>query len=666
MTNNTASPQKKPTRLGLSSRRWLIGIPVCIALVTVAFQVVFFQRDNSNQDLLAGRAEFRIVQDSARLTVAETTHDAASPSSVIPSACPSSSPSAAPSMSPSASPAAAMDQMYDAQSYALYDDSSSAAKAKGLDRARLLSMESYGKYLLSDSFDSDKRYQYHHGDQFQSVEDNSIKKTMSEPVSTFSVDVDTSSYSYVRRLLKDWRLPPRDAVKVEEFINYFDYEYPQPPNREVPFEATVAVSKSPWHKGQKLLHIGIKGYGMDPSDRPYSNLVFLVDVSGSMGNIDRLPLAKEAMEMLLNTMQPEDLVSIVTYASNVNVPLPPTPVADKKHILSVLNSLSASGSTWGTGGIEKAYELAEKNFDKDAVNRIMLLTDGDFNIGLMDNYSLKTYIETKRETGIFLSVLGFGMGNYKDDFMKSLANNGNGVAAYVDSLEEAHKVMVTEASSTMFPIAKDVKVQVEFNPAKVAEYRLVGYEKRLLRREDFNNDKVDAADIGAGHAVTALYEIKPVGWEEKVGVDELRYSQPVLKEQDASTKLGQEYAFVKMRYKLPDEDESKLISKAATVEDEMDRIAEINDSSMHVAATEFKFATAVASFAQLLKGEAQMDGFSYGSVLELAEANIGDDPYGYRREFIRLVRTAKRITQESNRIVEEANRFQTSHDIVID
>jgi len=454
MTNNTASPQKKPTRLGLSSRRWLIGIPVCIALVTVAFQVVFFQRDNSNQDLLAGRAEFRIVQDSARLTAAETTHDAASPSSVIPSACPSSSPSAAPSMSPSASPAAAMDQMYDAQSYALYDDSSSAAKAKGLGRARLLSMESYGKYLLSDSFDSDKRYQYHHGDQFQSVEDNSIKKTMSEPVSTFSVDVDTSSYSYVRRLLKDWRLPPRDAVKVEEFINYFDYEYPQPPNREVPFEATVAVSKSPWHKGQKLLHIGIKGYGMDPSDRPYSNLVFLVDVSGSMGNIDRLPLAKEAMEMLLNTMQPEDLVSIVTYASNVNVPLPPTPVADKKHILSVLNSLSASGSTWGTGGIEKAYELAEKNFDKDAVNRIMLLTDGDFNIGLMDNYSLKTYIETKRETGIFLSVLGFGMGNYKDDFMKSLANNGNGVAAYVDSLEEAHKVMVTEASSTMFPIAK--------------------------------------------------------------------------------------------------------------------------------------------------------------------------------------------------------------------
>ncbi|CAB9528417.1 trypsin inhibitor heavy chain H2 [Seminavis robusta] len=495
------------------------------------------------------------------------------------------------------------------------------------------------------------------GDKFEAKQENAIKQTSKEPVSTFSVDVDTSSYSYARRHLKKWRMPPPESIKIEEFINYFDYDYPQPEDKSVPFETSVAVSDSPWNKGRKLLHIGIKGYDVDPETRPFSNIVFLVDVSGSMEFPDKLPLAKEAIEMLLSkSLLPEDLVSIVTYANNVNVPLHPTPAAQKDKILKVLSSLQAGGGTWGGGGLEKAYELAEKNFDKDAVNRIILVTDGDFNIGKMDTASLQKYVEGKRKTGIFLSVLGFGMGNYKDTTMKALANHGNGVASYIDSLEEAEKVMVTEASSTVFPIAKDVKVQVEFNPAMVAEYRLVGYEKRLLKREDFNNDKVDAGDIGSGHTVTAIYEITPAGSNDGLVFDELRYGKKVLlpesremQESDNGNNpaFDQEYAFVKMRYKLPDESESKLISKPVSVEDPMDKLVAMGGPKVQTVMQEFQFATAVASFAQLLKGSDTMNGsMDYEKVIEMAEGSMGEDPHKYRKEFINLVRTAKRISQE--------------------
>jgi Ca-activated chloride channel family protein len=474
------------------------------------------------------------------------------------------------------------------------------------------------------------------------LEEHAIKRVVEDPVSTFSVDVDTSSYSYCRRLLKDWRLPSPEVVKTEEFLNYFDYDYPLPTDNETPFEPTAMVSDSPWNKGRKLMHIGIKGYDVEPLNRPFSNIVFLVDVSGSMVSTDKLPLAKESIEMLLGALQPGDYVSIVTYASGTKVELEPTAVTEKKKILSVLNSLKAGGATFGTGGIELAYEVAEKSFDKEAVNRIMVVTDGDFNIGLTDGEALKKYIEKKRDSGIFLSLLGFGMGNYKDTTMKALANYGNGVAAYIDSIEEAHKVMITEALSNIFPIAKDVKIQVEFNPAAVMEYRLVGYEKRILKREDFNNDKVDAGDIGSGHTVTALYEITPSGAKEAAALDELRYAEKRnLEEEDSK---DQEYAFLKIRYKLPEEDTSKLITTPITHEHDEENIHKTTGANI---IGEFKFATAVASYAQLLKGSKYTGDFKYEDVLKLAETNKGEDGFGYRREFIQLVRTTKRILQEN-------------------
>lgn len=490
------------------------------------------------------------------------------------------------------------------------------------------------------------------GDTFDHFKENAVKKVSEEPVSTFSVDVNTVSYTYVRKTLQNYGFPNSDAVKVEEFINYFDYDYPTPTDSSVPFETSVAISDSPWNKGRKLMHIGIKGYDMDPTTRPYCNIVFLVDISGSMSAQNKLALAKDAIAMMLDTMQPNDLVSIVTYASNVNVPLPPTLVSNKNEILSVLRMLRASGATWGTGGIEKAYALAEENFDPDAVNRIMLVTDGDFNIGLMDRYSLQKYIAKKRETGIFLSCLGFGMGNYRDTTMQALANHGNGAAAYIDSMEEAHKVMVTEASSTIFPIAKDVKIQIEFNPTTVVEYRLVGYEKRILRREDFNNDKVDAGDIGSGHTVTAIYEITPVGSSEGLVMDELRYptKNGVPDDEKPSDLLHQEHqelAFLKMRYKLPNEDTSKLISEPVTLHQHDARNLE-NPKLLQ----EFRFATAVASFAENLKNSgdnasSSTNMMSYEDIIQLAENNIGEDKFGYRRQFINLVRVAKGIVQES-------------------
>ncbi|MCB9990770.1 MAG: VWA domain-containing protein [Rhodospirillales bacterium] len=467
-------------------------------------------------------------------------------------------------------------------------------------------------------------------DKFEDFEENTIKLVSQEPVSTFSIDVDTASYAFMRRQIENGVLPQKDAVRIEELINYFDYDYKLPENKEQPFEPTVTVVPSPWKDGNKLMHIGIKGYDIAPEEKPRSNLVFLLDVSGSMNAQDKLPLLKNSMKLLLDTMSPDDTISIVVYAGAAGTVLEPTKASEKAKIITALENLSAGGSTAGAEGIRQAYNLAESSFDKDAVNRVILATDGDFNVGITNREELKDFIERKRDTGIFLSVLGFGQGNYNDHLMQELAQNGNGTAAYIDSLSEARKVLVEEASSTLFPIAKDVKIQVEFNPATVAEYRLIGYETRHLNREDFNNDAVDAGDIGAGHTVTAIYEITPVDGPRMVDNSRYAANEPAAQKTSADTDFSSEYAFLKIRYKLPEEDTSNLITTPVTKAGEQPALQ-----------GEAAWATAVAGFGQLLKGGKYTDNLNYDDVIEWAQASKGDDPYGYRAEFINLVRLAK-------------------------
>ena len=467
-------------------------------------------------------------------------------------------------------------------------------------------------------------------DQFEKVTPNSFKQVASEPVSTFSSDVDTASYAFVRKSINNGRLPSPAQVRVEEMVNYFDYNYAVPDSRAQPFKPTVTIVDSPWHEGRKLMHVGIKGYQVEPQSLR-SNLVFLLDVSGSMNQADKLPLVKSSMNMLLDSLHPDDTVSIVTYAGHTGVVLEPTKVSQRSTIISAMNNLRAGGGTAGAAGIRLAYDMAEQNFDEGAVNRVLLATDGDFNVGITNRDELKSYIENKREKGIFLSVLGFGMGNYNDHLMQTLAQNGNGIAAYIDSLKEAQKVLVQEARSSLFPIAKDVKFQVEFNPAAVAEYRLIGYETRSLKREDFNNDKIDAGDIGAGHSVTAIYEFVPVG-SDAVTMDPLRYGT----KSDQAKPVGDanEYAFLKMRYKLPMESTSKLITEPVRKDAEYKR--DLSD---------VRFAIAVSAFAQKLQGGHYTGDYSFDDIIALAQANKGADPYGYRTEFIQMVRLAKTLSR---------------------
>jgi len=361
-------------------------------------------------------------------------------------------------------------------------------------------------------------------DRFEDFKENTVIATSENPVSTFSIDVDTASYSFVRRMLNSGQLPEKDAVRSEELINYFDYAYPVPKDRKAPFATYTSVMDSPWKAGNKLIHIGIQGYQLAASEIPQSNLVFLLDVSGSMDEPSKLPLVKQSMSLLLDTLKPDDTISIVVYAGAAGTVLEPTKVKEKTKILAALNNLQAGGSTAGAEGIALAYQLAEANFNAKGVNRIILATDGDFNVGQTGDEALQDFVERKRDKGIYLSVLGFGQGNYQDEMMQTLAQNGNGTAAYIDTLSEAQKVLVTEATSNLFPIAKDVKIQVEFNPNTVKEYRLIGYETRALNREDFSNDKVDAGEIGAGQRVTAIYEITPVGAEGGL-LEENRYQK---------------------------------------------------------------------------------------------------------------------------------------------
>jgi Ca-activated chloride channel family protein len=464
-------------------------------------------------------------------------------------------------------------------------------------------------------------------DRFAAASENPFRVAREAPVSTFSLDVDTASYSFMRASLNRNVLPPPAAVRTEELVNYFPYAYEAPASASEPFRTTVAVFPSPWVEGRKLIRIGIKGYAVQPLSRPRANLVFLIDTSGSMNAPNRLPLVKQSLALLLTQLQPADRVAIVTYAGHAGTALEPTAASERGKILGTIERLEAGGSTAGAEGIRQAYALAERNFDPDGVNRVILATDGDFNVGITSRDELKGFVERQRHKGIFLSVLGFGMGNYNDAMAQALVQNGNGVAAYIDTINEARKVLVEEATSTLIPIAKDVKIQVEFNPATVAEYRLVGYETRQLNRDDFANDKVDAGDVGSGQTVTALYEIVPVGGPR--AVDDLRYGAAA----GAAAAPSSEYGFLKMRYKLPASDTSTL---ATTPIDRSAEHARFDDAPLDA-----RFAAAVAAFGEILRGGRHTGTFGYDDVLRIATAARGDDPYGYRSEFLQLVRAAR-------------------------
>jgi len=476
-------------------------------------------------------------------------------------------------------------------------------------------------------------YQDEGRDRFKEFEDDSVKTVSAEPVSTFSASVDTLSYGFVRRMINNGVLPPRDAVRVEEMINYFPYDYALPESAEEPFLPNIAVYDSPWKAGNKIIHIGLKGYDLVLEERPRANLVFLIDTSGSMMPQDRLQLLVNGLKMLVEELHPEDTVGIVTYAGRAQVSLEPTKAAEKNKIINALDQLRASGSTAGGDGIQRAYKMAEQHFDENAVNRIILGTDGDFNVGISDPRQLKDFVTRKRETGIYLSVLGVGQGNFNDALMQGLAKHGNGQAAYIDTLAEARKVLVEQASSTLFPIADDVKIQVEFNPDLVYEYRLIGYENRALAREDFNNDAVDAGEVGAGHTVTALYEITPKSAPENRLIGNLRYGRAAetgRSEDEAQT--AKEYAHLQIRYKLPGESTSRLLTRPITVYDEKSGDALPED---------MRFAAAVAAFGQKLRGGRYLNNMSYDDIITLAQSGRGEDEFGYRAEFINLVRLAK-------------------------
>ncbi len=454
-----------------------------------------------------------------------------------------------------------------------------------------------------------------------------------EPVSTFSIDVDTASYSVVRSSLTNGFLPAPESVRIEELINYFQYAYPPPEESGAPFRPTVTVSETPWNADTLLMHIGIQGRQPATDDRPPLNLVFLVDTSGSMDRPNKLPLLVQSFRLMVGQLDPADEVAMVAYAGSAGRVLDPTPAADRGAILAALDRLHAGGSTAGAAGIQLAYRVARDMAAEGEVTRVALATDGDFNVGISDPEQLESFIARQRDSGVYLSVLGFGRGNLDDATMQALAQNGNGQAAYIDTLAEAQKVLVDQLVGTLFPIANDVKIQVEFNPATVAEYRLIGYETRALRREDFNNDRVDAGEIGAGHAVTAIYEVTPVG-SPAVLHDALRYAgraaePPVAAESPAGSR---ELAFLRLRYKEPGRDTSELV--------ELPIARDLGE-----AGADQRFAAAIAGFGQLLRDGAYTGEWTWADAIGLAEANTGDDRFGYRREAVTLMRLAESLAE---------------------
>lgn len=473
-------------------------------------------------------------------------------------------------------------------------------------------------------------------DRFEEVDPNPVVAVADEPVSTFSIDVDTASYSVVRRRLEDGQLPPSDAVRIEEMVNYFDYDYALPEDTDTPFATHVEVMPSPWNEDTQLLHIGIQGYEVVPEERPRANLVFLIDVSGSMGAPDKLPLAVDAMHMLVDELDPDDTVAIVVYAGAAGAVLEPTEARDARRIHTALDRLSAGGSTAGGAGLALAYNLAERNFDPEAVNRVMLLTDGDFNVGQTRDESLEDFVARKRESGVYLSIMGFGRGNYNDQLMQTLAQAGNGTAGYIDSRREARRMLVEESASALFPIANDVKIQIEFNPARVSEYRLIGYETRMLDNADFNNDRVDAGEIGSGHSVTAIYEIAAPG-SDGLLLEPSRY-QP---QADLAAGLGDEFAHLRLRYKRPGEDESQLIERPVTLSDAVERFDEAGE--------EARFSVHVAGFAQLLRDDPYLrdQAYDWAAVREGASGLVGEDELGFREEFLGLVERARYLDESA-------------------
>lgn len=471
-------------------------------------------------------------------------------------------------------------------------------------------------------------------EQYQHFDESGIFLAKEQSVSTFSIDVDTGSYSNVRRMLNDGYLPPEDAVRLEEFVNYFNYDYQTPDSTEQPFAVNTHVFSAPWNSNAYLMEIGIKGYEPEQQELPPSNLVYLIDVSGSMNSEDKLGLVKKSLKLLAQESSEQDKISIVVYAGASGVVLEPTNGNDRLAIEQALDRLSAGGSTNGGAGIELAYKLAEQAFIKDGINRVILATDGDFNVGTINREQLIDLVERKRESGISFTTLGFGSGNYNEHLMEQLADKGNGNYGYIDTLQEARKLLVEQRAGTLMTIAKDVKIQVEFNPQVVAEYRLLGYENRALNREDFNNDKVDAGEIGAGHTVTALYEVVLVGSEGR-RVDELRYGEKQAQQQ----KLADEAALVKLRYKMPDEDNSKLISHV---------IDRKQFSQSNVAGGDRQFAASVAGFAQLLRGGRYLNGWDWQQAIELAQISKGADKDGYRGEMIQLMKMAQLLDDQND------------------
>jgi len=463
-------------------------------------------------------------------------------------------------------------------------------------------------------------------EEYDAVNENIFQDAVKNPLSTFSIDVDAASYSNVRRFINNGQHPPKDAVRIEEMINYFTYNYEQPKGDD-PFAIHTEISVAPWNPKHRLVQVGLQGKKIATENLPPSNLVFLLDVSGSMDEPAKLPLLKSSLKMLVDEMRPQDHVAIVVYAGAAGLVLEPTSGSDKKRIIDALDQLQAGGSTAGGAGINLAYAVAKENFKKEGNNRIIIATDGDFNVGESSNASMERLVEEKRKDGIFLTVLGFGMGNYKDSKMEILADKGNGNYAYIDNITEARKVLVNEFGGTLFTIAKDVKLQLEFNPARVKAYRLIGYENRMLKSEDFNNDKKDAGELGSGHTVTALYEIIPVGVEsEFFKVDDLKYQSNTINETALKSK---ELMTIKFRYKKPNEDVSKLI-----VHPLMDTNTTLDKTSNN-----FKWSASVAAFGMLLRDSEYVRNFSYDQVVQLAEQSKGDDKEGYRTEFINMVKS---------------------------
>ncbi len=473
---------------------------------------------------------------------------------------------------------------------------------------------------------------------YSNIVENGFRKVQDEPVSTFSIDVDAASYSNVRRFINQGQLPPAGAVRTEEFINYFKYQYPQPTGNDA-FSINTEISNCLWNKDSKLVLIGLQGKNIATENLPASNLVFLIDVSGSMQGENRLGLVKQSLKMLTDQLREKDKISIVVYAGSAGLVLPATSGADKIKIKAAIDALEAGGSTAGGAGIQLAYKTAKENLIKEGNNRVILCTDGDFNVGASSDDDMVRLIEKERNNLVYLTVLGYGMGNYKDNKMQQLADKGNGNHAYIDNLSEAKKVLVSEFSGTLFTIAKDVKLQIEFNPAKVAGYRLIGYENRLLNKEDFNDDKKDAGELGSGHTVTALYEIIPAGVNSLFlkNVDPLKYQKPLKKSSKSDYK--DELLTIKFRYKAPDKESSNLIVHA------------VEDKGIAFSGTSnnFRFATAVANYAMLLRNSEFKGNSSFTTVLSIATAALGSDGEGYRKEFLQLVK-ATQVLAESKAV----------------